>query len=145
MACGVLALSVAGCAAPGQVAQNGPTFIEMPLNQSGLVGATPQLLNAAFGKPAILRVEGTAQVWLYHDAGCGLNLVLYPDNAGTPRVAMAAPTGDGGDPAACSAVLERDHVAGLSRPVASYVLPVQASAPGPSAAGPSLDGPGSAL
>jgi hypothetical protein len=127
----------------------------MPVDS--LVGATPQSLSAAFGRPAILRVDGAAQVWLYHDAGCGLNLVLYPDGTGTPRVAMASPTEDGGDAAACSAALERDHVAGLARPVAQtqVAIPEPAAEPvaepvaqpqpalvQPSVADPSLDGPG---
>jgi hypothetical protein len=175
MLCSAALLGIAGCAPTDVQAQaGGPTFMEMPLNQAGLVGATPQLLDAAFGKPAILRTEGTAQVWLYHDAGCGLNLVLYPDNTGTPRVAMAAPTADGADPAACSASLARDHVAALSgqngpdhfaalsRPIAqngvvqpnyaaagiaqpvSDVLPPVTPSAGPSVAGPSVAGPSAA-
>jgi hypothetical protein len=139
-----------GCVtdASTQSAEGGPTFIQMPVSQQGLMGATPQLLSAAFGKPALLRVEGTAQVWLYHDAGCGLNLVLYPDSAGTPRVAMAAPTQDGGDPAACSAALARDHVAGAVQPIADQAAAPPVSLPGnmsaaPSAAADSLEPPSS--
>jgi hypothetical protein len=140
------------------MADSGPSFIQMPADAQGLVGATPQSLSAAFGHPAILRVEGTAQVWLYHESGCGLNLVLYPDAAGTPRVAMAAPTDAGGNAAACSAALARDHLAGLDQPVAESqapaplapppasipaALPVVAP-PGASEAGSRLDGPGAA-
>ncbi len=62
-------------------------------------------LDAEFGKPVLLRVDGTAQVWLYHSAVCGLNLILYPDNAGVPRVADAVP--DNGDPASCMESLQR--------------------------------------
>jgi len=147
-------IALSGCAgSPSpQDADGGPSFIQMP-GDGQLVGATAQVLDAAFGKPAILRVDGAAQVWLYHDGECGLNLVLYPDNAGTPRVAMAAPT-EGGDAAACSAALERDHVAGLTRPVddAGPAMP-EASLPfaaplapaaRPSVGEPGLDGPGAA-
>jgi hypothetical protein len=134
-------VTLSGCTtgAASQDAEGGPTFIQMPVSQQGLLGATPQLLSAAFGKPAILRVEGTAQVWLYHDSGCGLNLVLYPDTTGTPRVALAAPTEDGGDPAACSASLARDHVAGTAQPMAEQIAPgaTPVSLPGPAQAAPS--------
>jgi hypothetical protein len=76
-----------------------------------LVGATPGSLTASFGAPVLRRVDGTAQVWLYHSSTCGLNLILYPDAGGTPRVADAVP--DNGDPTACVASLQR------SLPVAS--------------------------
>ncbi|HVE22933.1 MAG TPA: hypothetical protein VNC39_13240 [Acidocella sp.] len=71
-----------------------------------LVGATPATLNSTFGTPVLRRVDGTAQVWLYHSQVCGLDLILYPDRQGTLRVAMAVP--DNGDPAACAASLRRD-------------------------------------
>ncbi|HEY1856436.1 hypothetical protein [Acidocella sp.] len=76
------------------------------LNAGGLVGATPATLSSAFGPPALRRVDGTAQVWLYHSAVCGLNLILYPDRSGMPRVALAVP--DNGDPVSCTASLRRD-------------------------------------
>jgi hypothetical protein len=140
--------TLSGCAASvsPQDAEGGPTFIQMPVTQQGLLGATPQLLSAAFGKPALLRVEGPAQVWLYHGAGCGLNLVLYPDTAGTPRVALAAPTADGGDAASCSAALARDHVAGAVQPMADQIAappaatPVALPSPSPAAPSAAADG-----
>lgn len=135
----VAAVSLTGCAAPGtQDAAGGPSFIQMPGESQGLVGATPQYLSAAFGQPAILRVDGTAQVWLYHAGDCGLNLILYPDSAGTPRVAMAAPTDDGSDINACSAALARAHVAaagaplpGLAQPLPAVIVPAAASVQAP--------------
>jgi hypothetical protein len=143
----ILAVStLCGCAAPDtQMADGGPTFIQMPVNSDGLVGATPQILNAAFGKPAILRIDGSAQVWLYHDSGCGLNLVLYPDRAGTPRVAMAAPTDGDASAAGCSAALARDHVAGLGQPPLQMAAPPAVAAPAaaPAAAGDALERPSS--
>jgi hypothetical protein len=75
------------------------------LDAQNLVGSTPAVLNAAFGQPALLRVDGTAQVWLYHSSVCGLNLILYPDASGTPRVAAAVP--DNGDAASCTESLQR--------------------------------------
>ena len=56
-------------------------------NAIALVGATPVTLSSVFGPPELRRVDGTAQVWLYHSPVCGLNLILYPDRHGTPRVA----------------------------------------------------------
>ena len=78
-----------------------------PLSNGGeLLGATPTALSSAFGPPALRRVDGAAQVWLYHSPVCGLDLILYPDQSGTPRVAMAVP--DNGDTASCTASLRRD-------------------------------------
>ena len=134
--------SLAGCAPPGAspAESGGPTFIQMPLNEQALVGATPQLLESEFGQPALLRVDGTAQVWLYHAPDCGLNLILYPDNAGTPRVAMAAPTDDGADTAACSAALQRAHAdAGATAAAAAQPVVMPAAievSPPPQAAAP---------
>ncbi len=65
----------------------------------GLLGSTPQVLSAEFGTPVLRRVDGPAQVWLYHSAICGLNVFLYPDANGTPRVAAAVPDND--DASAC--------------------------------------------
>jgi hypothetical protein len=122
----VLALGLlAGCGAPAQTVSNlqyapGPT--------QPLIGSTPTTLSAEFGQPAILRVDGPAQVWLYHAGSCGLNLILYPDASGTPRVAAASAT-DGGPPADCTASLSEAHFDGASSPAAtSAALPVPAVA-----------------
>jgi hypothetical protein len=74
---------------------------------TSLLGATPASLTASLGVPALRRVDGPAQVWLYHSPTCGLNLILYPDAGGTPRVADAVP--DNGNEAAClSSLTARD-------------------------------------
>jgi hypothetical protein len=86
------------------------TFQQAPVDTAGLVGATPALLSAEFGQPSLRRVDGAAQVWLYRSAACGLNLILYPDSTGTPRVAMAAPTADSANPASCTTALQHAHV-----------------------------------
>jgi hypothetical protein len=104
---GFFALSlVAGCVQP-QVAttSNFNNFAPPPVNPATLVGSTPAVLNAEFGQPVLRRIDGTAQVWLYHSAVCGLNLILYPDSAGVPRVSAAVP--DSGDPVSCMASLQR--------------------------------------
>jgi len=114
------AVGLAGCAPLGpQPAADTLTFIQAPLDAQGLIGSTPQILSAEFGKPTILRVDGPAQVWLYHTAGCGLNLILYPDASGTPRVALVTPTVDSTLPAQCTTSLQRAHVAGLEHETAS--------------------------
>ncbi len=88
------------------------------LDAGQMVGATPATLSSAFGPPALRRVDGNAQVWLYHSPVCGLNLILYPDRSGTPRVAEAVP--DNGDPVACAASLQRSLTdAALEHPAAS--------------------------
>jgi hypothetical protein len=99
-------VGLTGCA-PQNAATSGLslTFLQAPISAQGLVGSTPQILNAEFGQPVLRRIDGTAQVWLYHSQVCGLNLILYPDSSGTPRVSMAVP--DNNDPARCVASLER--------------------------------------
>jgi len=57
-----------------------------PRTASSLMGASPEAVRAALGEPLLQRREGPAQVWLYASAGCQLDLVLYPSEAG-PRVA----------------------------------------------------------
>jgi len=112
-----LFFGLADCAqAPLQTASTAPSL--PPLSPQGLVGSTPAVLNAQFGAPVLRRVDGTAQVWLYHSDVCGLNLILYPDRAGTPRVTVAVP--DNGDPASCMASLQHGvTAAALERPAAS--------------------------
>ncbi len=113
-------VGLAGCVPVGpQEGAESLTFMQAPLNAEGLVGSTPQILSAEFGKPALLRVDGAAQVWLYHTNGCGLNLILYPDSSGTPRVALVSPTADSAVPAQCTTSLQRAHFAGLEHQTAS--------------------------
>jgi hypothetical protein len=112
--------SLAGCATPSASSENALTFQQAPIDAAGLVGATPEILNAEFGQPSLRRVDGVAQVWLYHSAACGLNVVLYPDSSGIPRVAMAAPTADSVNPGNCTTALQHAHVdAALEHPTTS--------------------------
>lgn len=117
----VLALgSLVGCAPAGPSPDAGLTFQQAPIDAAGLVGATPEILNAEFGQPSLRRVDGSAQVWLYHSAACGLNLVLYPDSSGIPRVAMAQPTAGSASPGNCTTALQHAHVdAALERSTSS--------------------------
>jgi hypothetical protein len=114
-------LGLAGCAQPADEALNlnplgiGPAPAAATV--TNLVGATPASLTASFGAPMIRRVDGPAEVWLYHSPVCGLNLILYRDTAGTPRVADAVP--DNGNAAACVSSLQQrgttvamEHVSG---------------------------------
>jgi hypothetical protein len=113
---GVAALAgLTGCAVPApQVSEVAP--IAPPVaNPVNLVGSTPQILSAEFGQPAILRVDGPAQVWLYHSPVCGLNLILYPDASGTPRVADAVP--ENASEAQCVASLRRGQTDAALEPI----------------------------
>jgi hypothetical protein len=110
--------NLAACSAPPQPATNVATFLQPPIETQGLIGSTPAILNAEFGEPSLRRVDGPAQVWLYHSPVCGLNLILYPDASGTPRVATAVPDND--DPVRCMQSLQRGTTtANLDRPASS--------------------------
>jgi hypothetical protein len=107
--------ALVGCASAGQ--QNLAAMY--PMSTQALVGSTPQVLNAEFGQPVLLRTDGPAQVWLYHSQACGLNLFLYPDAGGVPRVAAAVPD-HGDDPARCVQSLVHGVTAvALERPATS--------------------------
>jgi hypothetical protein len=106
----IAALTLAGCAGGTDQADLSPYADPLAILPNGnVVGVTPTILTAEFGQPALLRVDGPAQVWLYHSATCGLNLILYPDNTGTPRVKEAVP--DNGNAAACMASIRRSVTA----------------------------------
>ena len=108
--------ALAGCVAnPSSLADSGSGT---PASTRALVGATAQVLNADFGQPALLRVDGQAQVWVYESAVCGLQVFLYPDASGTPRVAAAMP--DNGNAQSCMQSLTRSLTsAALERPASS--------------------------
>ena len=103
------ALCLAGCAAGNApLADNASPAqgaASIPMNAANLVGATPSVLDQAFGQPVLLRVDGPAQVWLYHSSVCGLNLILFPDHAGVPRVADVVP--DNADALSCMQSLQQ--------------------------------------
>jgi hypothetical protein len=115
---GLLVL-LAGCAqqSAGGPVQTPLTFLQAPIDAQGLIGSSPQILNAEFGPPVLRRVDGPAQVWLYHSSVCGLNLILYPDSSGTPRVATAVP--DNNDPQRCMESLQRATVSAALEPAPS--------------------------
>lgn len=114
LGCGLAAL--AGCAAAPPALTESQSAI--PASAQALVGSTPQVLNADFGAPLLLRTDGQAQVWVYQSPVCGLQLFLYPDASGTPRVAAAIP--DNGNPASCMRSLAHTLTdAALERPASS--------------------------
>ena len=94
---------LSACAAPGSQTAS----LAAPLvSEQALKGASPQVLNADFGAPMLRRVDGPAQVWLYRSASCRMNVFLYPDANGVPRVAAVVP--DAGDnPQSCMQSLEK--------------------------------------
>jgi hypothetical protein len=106
---------LAGCAA----APSSYSDSAMPGSAQALMGSTPQVLNADFGPPALRRVDGTAQVWVYQSAVCGLQVFLYPDATGNPRVAAAVP--DNGNSNSCVQSFTRGSLtaAALERPASS--------------------------
>jgi hypothetical protein len=100
-------LGLAGCVSPAdRAADLNPLGIVAAAPGISLVGATPAGLTASFGAPRLRRVDGPAEVWLYHSSTCALNLILYPDAAGIKRVAAAVP--DNGDAAACVSSLQQN-------------------------------------
>ncbi len=115
-AAGVLA-GLSACAPGTSTPAVNATFAPPAVTVQMLVGSTPAVLNADFGPPVLRRIDGNAQVWLYHSDVCGLDVILYPDSAGVPRVAAAAP--DHGDPAGCMASLQRGATDAALEPPAS--------------------------
>ena len=107
---------LAGCAAaPSSLSADA---LGVPVSTQALKGLTPQVLNADFGPPMLRRTDGQAQVWVYESAVCGLQVFLYPDAGGTPRVAAAYP--DNGNPASCMQSFARSTTtAALERPASS--------------------------
>ena len=63
-----------------------------PATAAELLGAGPEVLRRRLGEPALRRIEGTAEIWLYAGPACALDLVLYPERGGGGglRVAHAA-------------------------------------------------------
>jgi hypothetical protein len=103
----MLALALAGCASAGDsTADRLQSTVAPPPAPTvqGLMGASPAVLQADFGQPALRRIDGAAQVWLYHSSVCGLNIILFPGPDGTPRVADAVP--DSADPLRCMESLQ---------------------------------------
>ncbi|SHF07415.1 hypothetical protein SAMN02746095_02023 [Acidocella aminolytica 101 = DSM 11237] len=97
---------LSACAAPGSQ----DSIASLPVSEQALKGSTPQVLAADFGPPMLRRVDGPAQVWLYHSPVCGLNVFLYPDSHGVPRVAAVVPD-NGANPQSCMQSLARPTTA----------------------------------
>ena len=99
---------LSACATP--TPQTASSGAPLPVSEQALKGSTPQGLAADFGAPELRRVDGPAQVWLYHSPICGMNVFFYPDAHGVPRVAAAVP--DAGDnPQSCMQSLEHSTTA----------------------------------
>jgi len=102
--------SLSACTAPAQTASIQTGTAQIASAPQNLIGSTPQVLTAEFGQPVLLRVDGTAQVWLYQSPSCGLNLILYPDSAGVPRVALATAADGSSTIGDCPASLQQSHI-----------------------------------
>ncbi len=72
-----------------------------------LIGASAASLSTTLVPPALRRVDGPAQVWLYTSRVCRLELVLYPGAAGQPQVSYARRMPRDVGTATCVASLER--------------------------------------
>jgi hypothetical protein len=82
-----------------------------PAAAAELLGARPDAVRRWLGEPALRRIEGAAEVWLYAGPACALDLVLYPERGGL-RVAHAVARASGTEQraeAACLAELGRRH------------------------------------
>lgn len=94
-------------------------YSALPVSEQALKGLTPQILDADFGQPMLRRVDGPAQVWLYHSARCGMNVFLYPDAHGVPRVAAVVPD-NGVNPQLCmQSLVKPTTAAALERSASS--------------------------
>jgi hypothetical protein len=105
------ALAVVSClaACTPQPDAAGPAVADDGANLSRLhhlVGATPAVLTAELGAPALRRSEGPDEVWLYRSPVCGLAVFLFPNADGTERVAAAQPASGNVGPGSCMASLE---------------------------------------
>ncbi len=106
---------LSACATSAQQSAFAPSLA----SEQALKGSTPQVLDADFGEPTLRRVDGPAQVWLYHSSSCGLNVFLYPDRHGVPRVAAVVPD-NGDDPQSCmQSLVKPTTAAALERDVSS--------------------------
>lgn len=90
---GIGSLVLVSCAAPvAKISSN--NLAENQETISNLIGQSSTNLTMELGPPSLQRIDGTAQVWLYHAQACQLNLILYPDQTGTPRAVTAVAHGD---------------------------------------------------
>ncbi|HQT66950.1 MAG: hypothetical protein B7Z78_12030 [Rhodospirillales bacterium 20-60-12] len=95
---------IAGCAAPPTPVVGAAAGPSVPVT---LVGDSPALVTATLGEPALRRVEGPSQVWLYASPLCRMNVFIFPGADGKPLVAAASPIEPAVNPANCLASLER--------------------------------------
>lgn len=102
-------LALSGCArppAPAPAAVVASAAVTVPVS---LVGKSPAGLRAWIGAPALRRVDGAAQVWVYNTGLCRLDVIFYPDAQGAPQVTAAMPMPTGMSSASCLASLEQNH------------------------------------
>jgi hypothetical protein len=76
--------ALAGCATPPAA----PAQVKLPEappagEPSGTTGLHEADLRAAFGVPALVRHEGTAQIWRFDGAGCKAYFFLYSRGGAT--------------------------------------------------------------
>ena len=77
--------TLTACAQQAVTENNTPAYAPN-MSEQALKGATADILTADFGPPMLLREDGPAQVWLYQTPICNLDVFLYKDAFGIPRV-----------------------------------------------------------
>lgn len=102
----LLATGLAGCSAGPRPVAAAATGTAVPVT---LVGTSAEGLQADLGKPALRRIDGSAQVWLYDSSVCRLNVILYPGPTGVPAVSAAMPLPRGVSQSSCVASLMRER------------------------------------
>ena len=114
-------LALAGCFGADGGGRDDPTLAPQPSTASApapreappvtpdidpatLVGMPSGAVQAKLGDPALLRRDGTAQIWQYRGPGCIVDLFLYRRGDGDAQVAfvdMRGPRVDEGQGPAC--------------------------------------------
>jgi cytoskeletal protein CcmA (bactofilin family) len=105
-------IGLAGCSGtpqPVAAAATGAADAAVPVT---LVGSSARGLQADLGTPALRRIDGSAQVWLYDSPVCRLNVILYPGPGGAPAVSAAMPMPRGVSQSTCVESLMRERGAG---------------------------------
>ncbi len=76
-------LALVACASPPQAPLPVSQQVALPPapppgEPAGIVGLEETQLRAAFGQPAFIRKDGTAEMWRYDSPGCKAFFFLYP-------------------------------------------------------------------
>jgi len=113
-----LLLAISLCAALGACAETPKVFTPPPMTlppapppgePAAIVGMDTTALKTAFGSPAFVRKDGTAETWRYDGASCKAFFFFYP-NAGATTVRHVETVPRGTEMAADEACLSQLRV-----------------------------------